>query len=289
MTGFASGKKSSNFGEISIEIQSLNRKFLDLHFSLPPSMSHWEISLRNLIQEVIDRGVLKITINLSRTNQNPVAITVNLALVGGYLEAWKQLQNQFCVKGEIDFSFLALQKDIFQVEDRLEEPFFSDVEILLKEVLNELQAARALEGQKIAKDLQLRIEMLKKNTAKIRKMTENSAKERLELLKQRINKLIGQCLEEEKMIRQLAVLADSADVTEEIVRLESHLEYLIAWLFEPLSYRQTKGKQLEFFVQELSREVNTLGAKIADSDLSLLVIEMKSEIEKIKEQSQNIE
>lgn len=289
MTGFASGKRSTSFGTLSIEIQSINRRFLDLHFVLPSSMANWEVPFRHLVQEVLDRGAIKIVIHLHRTEQKAVRICADHALVKGYMKAWKELQGDFFLKGEIDLTFLALQQGVFQVEEQLEEALFPEVEQLIKEVVEMLQMARAVEGKKMAVDLQSRLELLKINTAKIRKITENSAASRLAELKERIKKLVGQGFEDEKVTRQLAIIADNADVSEEIVRLESHLDHLLSWLVTPLSSRQTKGKQLEFFVQELLREVNTLGTKAAGAQISLLVIEMKSEIEKIKEQSQNIE
>jgi len=286
MTGFGQGRAEAEGTFFRVEMRSVNNRFREVVVKMPRYLMPLEDRIKGEVGEEVARGRVEVYINLEggRSFKRP---SLDLELAQGYLKALQELQDRFRLPGRPDLPLMAGFREII---DLAEEPpdaslLWPGLRAALQEALAGLTEMRRAEGEKLALDLAARVELLKTFTAEMEAAAPLIVEANLQRLKERIETLAGQNLEPERLAQEAAVLADKSDVTEELVRLRSHLDQFQRYLEEGGSI----GRKLDFLVQEIHREINTSGVKLNQAELAQKVVEAKAELEKIREQIQNLE
>ena len=289
MTGFARYENQNGELTCKVEIKSVNNRFIDINTRLPKSLAALELPLKKLVKSKCARGSFDISISLESNGQSGANFEIkpNLPLAAQYLKAFNQIRDDLKLQGEIDINAILGQRDI--VKPELKEPDDSSEETVTSTVertLSDLIKMREDEGANLEKDIISQIKGIEKLGGAIKSLQSTTVQEFQDRLKEKIQTLTnGMDLDPARMAQETALLADRCDVTEEIIRLKSHLDqfYKLAESDGP------QGRKLEFLTQEINREVNTIGSKTIDLEVSKTVIEMKSHLEKIREQLANVE
>ena len=289
MTGFSRYENQSEDLTCKVEIRSVNNRFIDINTRLPKSLAPLELPLKKMVKTKCARGSFDISIAIEKNGDSEAGLEVNpnLPLATEYLKAFKEIQDGIGLKGEIDINTILSQRDV--VKSELKKVEFSCEEIVMQSVdraLTDLIKMREDEGRNLEKDILNQIssiETLRKSIAAKQSITIQKFQEKLN---EKIKILTsGLEIDPARIAQESALLADRCDVTEEIVRLKSHLEQFNILI----ASNDPQGRKLEFLTQEINREVNTTGSKTIDLEVSSAVIEMKSCLEKIREQLANIE
>ena len=289
MTGFSRYENQSEDLTCKVEIRSVNNRFIDINTRLPKSLAPLELPLKKMVKTKCARGSFDISIAIEKNGDSEAGLEVNpnLPLATEYLKAFKEIQDGLGLKGEIDINTILSQRDV--VKSELKKVEFSCEEIVMQSVdraLTDLIKMREDEGKNLEKDILNQIssiETLRKSIAAKQFITIQKFQEKLN---EKIKILTsGIEIDPARIAQESALLADRCDVTEEIVRLKSHLEQFNILI----ASNDPQGRKLEFLTQEINREVNTTGSKTIDLEVSSAVIEMKSCLEKIREQLANIE
>jgi uncharacterized protein (TIGR00255 family) len=288
MTGFGQAAWQGEGCKITAEIRSVNQRFLETRFNMPREYMQWEGELRRLVQAAVARGKVDVNISRSGVSASDVAIEVNTPLARAYVDAWRQLQAALGLRGEVGLEFLLGRPDLVRIVEHRAEPAneCQRVEQVLRQALRAFDRERVREGRVLARDMRQRIGHLGTLAREMRRRAAAAAPETAKRLQQRLQALLnGAALEEERLAQEIAFVLSRSDVTEELVRLESHLEALHALCRSggPV------GKRLDFLLQEVHREVNTIASKTNDLKLTDLSLDARSEIEKLREQAQNVE
>jgi len=288
MTGFGQAAWQGEGCKITAEIRSVNQRFLETRFNMPREYMQLEGELRQLVQAAVARGKVDVNISRSGASASDLAVEVNTPLARAYVDAWRQLQAELDLGGEVGLEFLLGRPDLVRIVERRAEPAneFQRVEQVLRRALRAFDREREREGRALARDMRQRIEHLRTLARQMRRRAAAAAPETAKRLGQRVKALLnGTAMEEERLAQEVAFVLSRSDVTEELVRLESHLEALRA------SCRSSEpvGKRLDFLLQEVHREVNTIASKSNDLKLTDLSLDARSEIEKLREQAQNVE
>lgn len=287
MTGFARASGSSKKGGWVVEIRSLNHRYFEFSLKVPPSLYSFEDRIRELCQRQIRRG--KVTVNINEKHASDLEeVTLDDKVLRFYLSVIQKVQRRFHLKGPLSVGDLLTLPRIFSVEKKGEVPekLWSALRPVLEKALGRLLHSRAREGKVLAKDLRVRLREIERGILHIEERAKRLPQEYYQKLSERIRSLFEEKMSTHERVWQEAVLlAERADVTEEIVRLKSHLH-----LFkEKMTAKEEVGKELDFILQEMNREINTISAKGQDAGVSKRVILIKAELEKIREQIQNIE
>jgi uncharacterized protein (TIGR00255 family) len=289
MTGFSRYENQSEDLTCKVEIRSVNNRFIDINTRLPKSLAPLELPLKKMVKTKCARGSFDISIAIEKNGDSEAGLEVNpnLPLATEYLKAFKEIQDGLGLKGEIDINTILTQRDV--VKSELKKVEFSCEEIVMQSVdraLTDLIKMREDEGRNLEKDILNQIssiETLRKSIAAKQSITiqkfQDKLNEKIKILTSGIE------IDPARIAQESALLADRCDVTEEIVRLKSHLEQFNILI----ASNDPQGRKLEFLTQEINREVNTTGSKTIDLEVSRAVIEMKSCLEKIREQLANIE
>ncbi|MBT3517669.1 MAG: YicC family protein [Nitrospina sp.] len=289
MTGFSRYENQSEDLTCKVEIRSVNNRFIDINTRLPKSLAPLELPLKKMVKTKCARGSFDISIAIEKNGDSEAGLEVNpnLPLATEYLKAFKEIQDGLGLKGEIDINTILSQRDV--VKSELKKVEFSCEDIVMQSVdraLTDLIKMREDEGKNLEKDILNQIssiETLRKSIAAKQSITIQKFQEKLN---EKIKILTsGIEIDPARIAQESALLADRCDVTEEIVRLKSHLEQFNILIVS----NDPQGRKLEFLTQEINREVNTTGSKTIDLEVSSAVIEMKSCLEKIREQLANIE
>lgn len=293
MTAFGRAEVFSTVGRFLVEIQSVNRRHLEIQCSLPRQLNRFEIEMRKWIESKIGRGQVSLTLFWRSEEKESLVAVPNLALVKALKGAWKKIAEEISAPQELPLPLLMQQKDLIFFEEEIKEESLYQ-ETLKTAVFNALDQAirmKEKEGKALAIDLLYRISQIEDTIEKIAVAAPNASSKYREKLRNRLEELFtGQSDNEDKVLREVALFSEKIDITEEIVRLKSHLKQFMEIVKTPSTGNtETKGKTLEFLVQEMHREVNTIGSKSTELSISQWVIYLKSEIEKIREQVQNIE
>lgn len=284
MTGFGRNFVSNDFCSVKTEIKSVNSKFLDLRFRLPKIFSYLEIEMMNVFKEKALRG--KIDINVDVQFRKPVKIPkINHNMLNLYLDALREIQMESEVLDDIRIDHLIHYDDIleFTEDTETEEKVGSLIKESANQALDELHNMRQKEGENLYNDLKERIGRLKEYKNNIDKLKENVFEYWFDKFKKRMEKLDIE-IQEDRITQEAGFYAEKADITEEVVRIGSHLDQFV----ETLDNEEFCGKKLDFISQELHREFNTIGSKSNSADIVNIVVSAKSEIDKIREQVQNI-
>ncbi|HBK86676.1 MAG TPA: YicC family protein [Firmicutes bacterium] len=288
MTGFGRGEVTTEVGNIVVEMKTVNHRYLDIAIRAPKEFNSLEENLRGVIRQTLSRGRVDVFVRFTLSLEQAPTVTVNLELAKAYLAQAQLLQQETELLGQLT------ARDLLELPQvvRLDEPVL-DPELLRTPLIEVAQVAlaqltemRAQEGQRLATDMQERLVSLEELLATVSDRSPEVVMEYGQKLTQRLQEMLPECLiDEARLAQEVALLADRACITEEIVRLRSHFAQ-----FRLLLKRQEAvGRQLDFLVQEMNREINTIGSKANDAKIAQLVVEMKSELEKIREQTQNIE
>ncbi len=278
MTGFGVAE-DENF---RIEIRSVNHRFIDISIKAPPFMNQYDIPLRTIIKERFRRG--KFDIVISAGNQGAAQVDLNRGMAKDIYTALKMLQKELSIPGEITIDTLVEYRELL-VE---KEPDY-DIDALYEvfhKAIADLEAMRMREGEFVAQDVMRRIEQLHTMNSEIKALIPNEVMRLQEKLTERMSIMLkDEVIDSNRILQEVALLAEKSDISEEVTRIENHINQ-----FGDILYSDTAvGRKLDFLLQEINREVNTLAYKSHDYTIAKLVVDMKTEVEKIREQVQNIQ
>ena len=287
MTGFGIGESSLNGNPCKIEIKTVNHRYCDIKVKMPFQSLELLQKIEDILQKKINRGMVNVLIKVDHDNDNISSIRLNEALLVSYLNELQRLKEIAQLKEEISLETVTRFKEIFELIKKEEDAGLWDTILsALEEAADHLVASREVEGQKIMKDILKRIDRMKLIVQEIEKGKDLELKEYQDKLQKKI-KMISQetPLDEGRIEMEVAILAQKSDISEEIVRLKAHLSHL-----KRITGNRTPiGRKIEFYTQEIGREINTIGAKSSRQEIASKVIRLKDELEKIKEQSRNVE
>lgn len=290
MTGFGRGEYNDGKRNIIVEIKSVNHRYSDISVKMPRRYSFVEDKVKNTVKEKIKRGKVDVSIMVENLTENDVHINLNTMLAQRYYDNLKSLKETFDVSGEITLSMLAGMPDVLKaipdVDD--EEEMTQCILQPVREAAANLEAMRSVEGEKLAADLLMRGGLIKDLVDQIEERAELVPKAYTEKLRERIKELLSGSVTvpEDRILVEAAIFADKCNITEELTRLKSHMDQMSSIIEKST---QPDGKKLDFLVQEMNREANTIGSKANDIQITSLMLQIKAEIEKIREQVQNIE
>lgn len=290
MTGFGRAEYNDGKRNITVEIRAVNHRYSDITVKMPRRYQFLEERIKKAVREFARRGKIDVFITVDNFSDSDVSISLNEALARQYIRNLNHLQERFGLAGEITLEMLAEMPEVLKqnagVED--EEELAHSVLRPVREAAENLREMREVEGKELAEDLLKRGAVIRNLDEEIEKKAEDVPRLYGEKLRERIRELLGSDMEvpEEKLAVEVAFFADKCNITEEIVRLKSHTEQLKKIITESTG---ECGKKLDFLVQEMNREANTIGSKANDLGITSLMLQIKSEVEKIREQVQNIE
>lgn len=289
MTGYGSGSAGSEGTTVSVEMKTVNNRFLDVHLRMPSSLQAFESALKKQVSASLTRGRVDVSIQMERTSK--VTYEVNKELVAGYLASFREIGEEFSLGGEADIATIAKLPGVLTAK----EPAADDMleRILSKAVGNaieRLQEMRANEGASLYEELALRLDNIERHLGPIESESGNVSEEYFKKLSKRIGELLEKAearteIDEGRLAQEVAYLADRSDISEEITRLRAHISHFRTIMDE----ENEVGKRLDFLTQELNREANTITSKTSNLIVKENALAIKSEIEKIREQVQNIE
>lgn len=288
MTGFGRGKVTEQDFNITVEIKSVNHRYFEYSSRMPRSFQFLDDTLKTLCQQKISRGKVEINIQFEDTSSKSIELAVNTAYADAYIAALHRFAKDYKLKDDIKASSIVGNSEIFTVRKRdIDEDLIkSAVVTATTEAINNFIAARALEGERLVADVKSRAEYILNQVDFIEERSPQTVREYREKIEARMRELIGDIqIDEARLITETAIFADKIAVAEETVRLRSHIATLCSMLDEG----GVIGRKLDFVVQEMNRETNTIGSKCQDMEITRVVVDIKSEIEKIREQIQNIE
>lgn len=288
MTGY--GRAVGEFADkqITVEIRSVNNRFLDCSVKLPRLYSFAEETIKQCVKQYVSRGKVDVFVTVNLTQGAEVSVCLNRSVLEGYLTAMRQIASEYDVRDDISVNSLSRLPDVFTIEkvEEDEDLLKSQLLSVVNEALSRYDAMRTTEGEALAKDLQAKTESIRKMVSFVETRSPATVQEYREKLLARIQEVLSStAIDEARILTEAAIFADKIAVDEETVRLRSHLSQLDAMLraSEPI------GRKLDFMMQEINRETNTIGSKCSDLELAQTVVNMKAELEKIREQIQNIE
>jgi uncharacterized protein (TIGR00255 family) len=291
MTGYGQGAAEAPGLKVTVELRSVNNRFVDLKLRLSDDLAPLEQELRRKVLATVKRGRVDVDLRLERTATSAVPIALNRPVVIAALAAWSTLRDEFGVPGTFDLQTLMRVPGIFESAGRggaLDEAGIAAVYVALGVALSALDAERRREGGVLRDDLVLRVTRMRNTVAMIRAAAAGLPDALQKKLAERVQQLVTQVtLDPARIAQEAAFLADRCDITEEIVRLEGHLAHALTLLAERVG--EPVGKRLEFLLQEIHRETNTIASKSADLGVSRHALDLKAESEKIREQIQNLE
>jgi len=287
MTGYGEGSWDTGEGTYTIVVKSLNHRFLETRVKLPPKYDSWELEIQRRIKERFDRGRIDFVITEAPGQQKRTLPIVDLDLAARYVEIMTSLKNNLSLPGEISLDSICRMRDvIYQTEPNLDPTnLWNDFEPVFGGVLERLFESRAREGEALSADLKGRLDHLRAITGAIEKEAPKMITQFRERLTARIKELSEDRLNVDRIEEEVVIFADRIDFTEELVRLTSH----IGAFSQTLAEGGPMGRKLDFLLQEMGREVNTIGNKNVSADISERIISAKVELEKMRQQVQNIE
>jgi uncharacterized protein (TIGR00255 family) len=286
MTGYGRGKYENENREYTVEIKSVNNRYSDISIKLPRNISYLEEKIKKEISSKVSRGKIDVFITFYNNSTKGKNIKFNNELVKMYVNELKQLAVENNIKDEIQITDISKFPDVLTIENTEdEELIWNELQIPLKEALNNFIEMRTIEGQKIHDDLLMRINDIQEKVNTISQNSTRLIKDYIVKLENRIKELLNtENIDENRLAMETVIYADKCSVEEEITRLNSHI-----FQFKNLIEGNVVGKKIDFLIQEMNRETNTIGSKSSSTDITNMVIEMKTQIEDIREQIQNIE
>lgn len=289
MTGFGRGEYKDDNYYFLVELKTINHKYADINIRLPRKISFLEDKARNLIKDHIKRGRVDLYIKLDLLGSEDVNLKFDETLASQYVNILTQIKDKFDVIDDISVMNIAKFADVIKTEEKEEDEnlLWSMFKIALEESLKNLKEMRNEEGKKLAEDVIMRCNLLKNYIDEIEKYSYNVVIDYKEKLNNRISEILedSSLIDENRLAQEVAIYADKSSITEEIVRFNSHIDQLKNTVIK----NDSIGRKIDFLIQEMNRETNTIGSKSSNLNITNLVVEIKSELEKIREQIQNIE
>ena len=288
MTGYGRARQVLNGREITVELRGVNARFLEYSSRLPRAFAFLEDPLKKLVAARVSRGKVELSLTVQNTTAADTVVTVNWPLAKGYRDAMTALSEQLELKNDMSVSLIARMPDVLaQTAAPLdEEALWADVQAVAGQAVAAFLTMRAAEGEKLRADLLSHLDVVEQLVGRIEANTAGRVKAYSDKLYARLQELLAdRSIDESRLVTEAAIFADKTAIDEETVRLHSH----IAQYRDILSGDGPVGRKLDFLTQELNREANTIGSKCQDVDITRLVVELKSEIEKLREQLQNLE
>ncbi len=288
MTGYGRHEAVAGGKKILVEIKSVNHRFSDYNIKVPRYMGFLEDKVRKYASEYITRGKVDIYVNVESYGESDKDIILNEELAKNYIDVLYELRDKFGLKDDISVSNVAAYADIFKTERREdnEEEIWKLTKDVLEKAMTAFTEMREREGGRIEKDLRARIDYMKELAEKVDEYSPQTVKDYRDRLYAKIKELVeDREIEETRLLTEVAIFADKVAVNEETVRLGSHFEEF----YKILDSGEPAGRRLDFLIQEINREVNTIGSKAQDINIAKIVVTLKGEIEKLREQIQNIE
>ena len=290
MTGYGRAEAVLDDQKYIVEIKSLNHRFLEISLRLPASLSALEIEIKKKIGEPLIRGKIDVTIrrDANASAENAHYLALNLPLARNYFDLFTQLKQSLNLQDDIKLGMIAGQKDIFLPVESPQDmtTLWQGLSVVLEEAIAGMMDMRRREGEILSQDLLARLDLMAQLINRIEVKAPKVVSEYQKRLTERIRELSsGLVIDEARLSQEVAIFAEKSDITEEIVRFRSH----IGQFLEMLHSDEAIGRKVDFLIQEMNREVNTIGSKSSDADISRQVIEIKSELAKLREQVQNLE
>ncbi len=288
MTGYGRARKIANGREITVEIRSVNHRYYECSSRIPRTYGYIEDTLKNILKSSISRGKVELSVTIVNMETSDVKITMNHDVAKGYAFALRDMSDVFCRNDDLTLAVLSRMPDVFTVRKKPEneDEITGDTAETLKEALTGFINMRETEGERLREDILLKTKNLKEMLSQVEKLSPMTVEKYRKRLFQKLSEILdGKDIDQQRILTESAIFAEKIAVDEETVRLASHIRQLESMLEsdEPV------GRKLDFIVQEINREINTIGSKAQDVEITALVIDMKAETEKIREQIQNIE
>lgn len=288
MTGYGRAEKIDGGKKISVELKSVNHRYSDYSIKVPRYYAFLEELVREYVSGYVFRGKVDVYVNIESYEEADKEIILNTDLAKSYIDALVKLRDEFGLKDDISVSVVARNNEIFKAEKKEEdqETIWQLVKTVLKDAVDAFVAMREREGERIHRDLAERIEYMKTIAEDIDERSPQTVEEYSQRLFAKIKEVLNdRTVDESRLLTEVAIFADKVAVNEEIVRLSSHFDEF----YNILSLNEPAGRKLDFLIQEINRETNTIGSKANDIVIAKKVVELKGEIEKLREQIQNIE
>ena len=288
MTGFGRAEKSVGTRDIIVEIKSVNHRYFEFSCRTTRGCSFLEDRLKKYVGARVSRGKVDMYVSVTETDDNAVEVELNKPLAKGYIDAMRTMAQEYGITDDISVSVLSRFGDIFQISrpPADEEAVFNDVKVAVDEALEHFIAMRQAEGEKLRADILSRAETIINIVGEIEERSPVTVQEYRDRLYAKLSEVLqSTSIDEQRILTEAAIFADKVAVDEETVRLRSHFDQMKMFLDSDVPV----GRKLDFIVQEMNREANTIGSKVNDSQLAHMVVEIKGELEKIREQVQNIE
>lgn len=288
MTGFGRRQAPWQDGSVTVEMRSVNHRFLEIACRLPRPLNHLEDSFKKTVQQRCTRGRIDITVTIQAGKGRAGSVNLDQPLAIQYHQTLRTLKKSLKLSGPIDLALVAGLRDVLSVSDQpAEDPKLAKIaQQLATQALTDLESMRTREGKALEEDMRARIQTIRGHKNLVAVRTPLLAQEIFDRMKVRVEKLMGSEIPDPiRLYQELAVYADRGDITEELVRLDSHM----VQFEQTLGRTDSIGKTLDFLLQEIGREVNTIGSKANDAEIAGRVVQMKAELERIREQVQNVE
>ena len=288
MTGFGRCELVRDSRKFTVELKSVNHRYLDVNIRMPKKLNFFESSIRSLLKQYAARGKVDLFISYEDSAQNQVSLKYNEALAAEYLDCFRKMEEQFGLENDIRVSALSRYPEVITMEEQAvdEEELWSLLKETLEGAFTQFVETRITEGENLKKDLLGKLDGILEDVEAIEKRSPEIVKEYREKLEEKVQELLGDTqIDENRFATEIVLFADKICTDEELVRLRSHVLHMKATLDEESGI----GRKLDFIAQEMNREANTILSKANDLDVSNHAINLKTEIEKIREQIQNIE
>jgi uncharacterized protein (TIGR00255 family) len=290
MTGYGMAERDLPLGKVGVEVRSLNHKYLDISLRLPRGFFSLEPKIRDLVKQWVARGRVDLTMRIDPSSSSVprYRLAADMNLAEEYIRLLNSMKDTFSLTGEVTVDHIAGSREIvpfIEVKEDV-EPYWEEIASVTQEALGALDASRRTEGEVLEEDLMRRLVEARKLMDDIEGRTPSVIDSYRERLRERVRALLeGSDFDERRFYQEVAYFAERSDISEEVIRMESHLRQFASKLREEGAI----GRGLDFILQEMSRETNTIGAKSTDADIAHKVIELKGELERLREQVQNIE
>jgi uncharacterized protein (TIGR00255 family) len=288
MTGFGRGEWSQGGKMFIAEIRTVNTRFRDVILRLPKAFQSFEDEIRSLVASRIKRGRAEVSVQIEKEGEESYELELNVPLVTSYLRILKELSDHFGLENSVNSLDLCQLKDIilFKPEEESADEARLGVQEAMRRALESCDTMRNREGKAIEQEFMKRILFIRKCLGEIEARASLVVEDYRGKLRERVGRLAnGIQLDEGRLVQEIAIFADRCDITEEISRTRSHLDQFTGYI----SSEEGVGRKLDFLLQEINREINTMSTKASDSSISLMAVEMKAELEKLREQGQNVE
>lgn len=288
MTGYGRSRQVLDGREITVEIRSVNHRYLEYSARIPRMYGYLEEKLKTFLQSSVSRGKVEVTVTIQNLTGGDTVVQINQALAKGYLDAMRSQAESLGLKDDLTLSTLTRFNDVFTLQ-KLEEDqqvVWNSVQQVARQALDQFLEMRRREGERLKLDLLQKLGLLNGHVAAVEEQSPKTVAAYRERLLQKMEELLAdRCIDQQRILLEAGLYAEKIAVDEETVRLKSHLEQFA----QMMEQSGPVGRKLDFLVQEINRETNTIGSKAQDLAVTRRVVEMKSEIEKIREQIQNIE